>query len=370
MIAFSGIRYARADRFCMPVQEPSLESLEQLRTEVIICPQSPSRLDDVIGKSCDVETQSEDCLRLAVYTPALDGKRPVIVWIHGGAFLTGSGLCRLYDGTVLAFETDAVVVCVSYRLGAFGFLYDPSIGPVNLGMEDQLCALRWIKENIAVFGGDPGRVTLMGQSAGGYSVLFHIANVQERLFTKAIVMSAPFASTGSGKMAQTSRKFKELLRSDPKTASVQDILKAQDELAKASLGMPFSAVSDNLTSPESIAPGLSSFLLYCQKDDAMPFVPFRWMTRIATSLIFMKPMYRYAAHLRKKNIHTVCRLLDWRHGVKPFGAVHCMELPLLFGSYDTWKDAPFMHGVSENEYNQKSKQLKSEIASFVNGILQ
>lgn len=367
MNTFYGIRYAKADRFGLPVQEPALESLEQVRTEVLICPQKPSRLDGMIGKSCDVEPQSEDCLRLAIYSPSLEGKRPVIVWIHGGAFLTGSGLCRLYDGTSLALETDAVVVCVSYRLGALGFLHDASKGIVNLGMEDQACALRWIRQNISLFGGDPDNVTLMGQSAGGYSVLYHIANTQEKLFSKAVVMSAPFVSTGSTKMERVTRKFKKLLGEDPKTANVNAVLEAQEELAKASLGLPFSAVCDNLTRPGFIAPGLSSVLLWCQEDDAMPFVPYRWMTSIATSLIFEKPMRSYAAHLQKKGIHTECKLMEWRHGVKPFGAVHCMELPLLFGEYQTWKDAPFMHGVGEDEYNQKSKQLKSDLSSFIKG---
>ena len=143
--------------------------------------------------------QSEDCLYLNVYTPTLrsNAKRPVLVWIHGGGF-TEDG-ARNYDGSKLAAD-GAVVVTINYRLGALGFLAHPALahrpgGPTgNYGLMDQIAALRWVRDNIAQFGGDPHNVTIAGQSAGGLSVLALLVSQRSRgLFQRAIVQSGAFA---------------------------------------------------------------------------------------------------------------------------------------------------------------------------------
>ncbi len=119
----------------------------------------------------------EDCLYLNVWTPGLDNrKRPVLVWIHGGGFSGGTGGTPIYDGTALAKRGDAVVVTINYRLGALGFvnLNEVTGGRVpatgNEGLLDQVKALEWVRDNIEAFGGDPDRVTIFGESAGGMSV--------------------------------------------------------------------------------------------------------------------------------------------------------------------------------------------------------
>ena len=112
--------------------------------------------------------QGDDCLSLNVWTPAADGeRRPVMVWIHGGAYSLGAGSLGVYDGTRLAAATDTVVVTINYRLGALGFMVldDPSAAP-NVGLLDQVAALEWVRDDIAAFGGDPDRVTIFGESAG------------------------------------------------------------------------------------------------------------------------------------------------------------------------------------------------------------
>lgn len=118
--------------------------------------------------------QSEDCLTVNVFTPALDDKpRPVMVWMHGGGFSVGSGNYLLYDGTNLAKKEDVVVVAVNHRLNLFGFLHLADIGgekwvrSTNVGIQDLVAALEWVRENIENFGGDPDRVTIFGQSGGG-----------------------------------------------------------------------------------------------------------------------------------------------------------------------------------------------------------
>jgi para-nitrobenzyl esterase len=158
------------------------------------CPQPP-------GPFAPAGPFSENCLYLNVYTPALPGgaaqHRPVLVWIHGGGLTEEAG--RNYDGSKLA-AAGTVVVTTNYRLGALGFLAHPALasrpgGPAgNYGLMDQQAALRWVQDNIAHFGGDPGKVTIAGQSAGGLSVLAQMVSTGARgLFQRAIIESGAFA---------------------------------------------------------------------------------------------------------------------------------------------------------------------------------
>jgi para-nitrobenzyl esterase len=141
--------------------------------------------------------QSEDCLHLNVWTPGLDNaRRPVLVWIHGGGFLIGSGSSLLYEGQGLARRGDLVVVTFNYRLGALGFAHlngvcgDEFRGASNAGLRDQMAALEWVRVNIERFGGDPDNVTVCGQSAGAMSIgaLLGAPNAR-KLFHRAICQS-------------------------------------------------------------------------------------------------------------------------------------------------------------------------------------
>lgn len=140
---------------------------------------------------------SEDCLYLNVWTPKTGprAKLPVIVWIHGGAFMFGAGGMPIYDGTPMA-KKGAVFVNINYRLGPLGFFAHPSLdraqpkGPSNFGLLDQIAALKWVQANIAAFGGDADNVTIMGQSAGGKSVLaLYSSTLARGLFSRGVAMS-------------------------------------------------------------------------------------------------------------------------------------------------------------------------------------
>lgn len=162
--ATRGIRYATADRFRAPAPVPYSLG-DELGESGPLSPQLPGMLEQLLG--VDVSGTSEDCLFLDVYAPdgATPGSLPVLVWVHGGAYLNGSGSVPWYEGSRLAAR-GAVVVTINYRLGALGFL-----GEGNWGTLDQICALEWVHEHIAGFGGDPGRVTIFGESAGGSAVI-------------------------------------------------------------------------------------------------------------------------------------------------------------------------------------------------------
>lgn len=188
------IRYATAERFGRP-RAVTLRDTRPPSGE--ICPQPPSRLDAVMGPPRDSRPQGEDCLHLTVTTPGMDdGARPVMVWFHGGGFSSGAGLMDWYDGGALAAQGDVVVVSVNYRVGALGYLCLDGVSEGNLGLYDQLEALRWVRDHIAAYGGDPGGVTVFGQSAGAISVrlLMETAGAAG-LFRRAVLQSAPPAIT-------------------------------------------------------------------------------------------------------------------------------------------------------------------------------
>jgi len=178
------------------------------------------------------EAISDDCLYLNVWVPEGDGPFPVMVWIHGGSYTSGSPSQVLYNGAELARRNQVVVVNLSYRLGAWGYGWFrdllPDLGESgNLGLQDQLAGLRWVSDNIAGFAGDPGRVTVFGESAGGFSVATLMACPQAQgLFQSAIVQS------GAGDFvmspAQASRVAQRVLDELPGSGSALDRLLAAD----------------------------------------------------------------------------------------------------------------------------------------------
>jgi para-nitrobenzyl esterase len=197
---FRGIPYAAAPvgakRWRAPDKPEAWSGVRKTTAFGAAAPQNPVALE-ALAAFVIKEPQSEDCLFLNVWTPALDGaRRPVMVWIHGGAFTIGSGAQSIYEGSALAKRGDVVVVTINYRLGPLGFLRldeltggrIPSTG--SEGMQDQVRALEWVRDNIAAFGGDPDNVTIFGESAGGMSVGTLLGMPSARgLFHKAIPQS-------------------------------------------------------------------------------------------------------------------------------------------------------------------------------------
>ena len=190
--------------------------------------------------------QDEDCLYLNVYTPAATGRRPVMFWIHGGGFTHGTAAEPLYDGGPLATRGDVVVVSINYRLGAFGYLYLEGHLPgrglsANCGQLDMIAALEWVRDNIEAFGGDPGNVTIFGESAGAAAVGTLLAMPGAKgLFHKAVLQSgAGRANTSEGGSKIAQPVLEELgLASNPEgilTVEADRLLEAQTAVA-AKLG--------------------------------------------------------------------------------------------------------------------------------------
>src|SRR5919108_2186567 len=193
--AFKGVPYGTAKRF-MPATRPSpwtgvRETMEWGHE----APQGPHTEIPEVASTIPKTVVGEDCQALNVWTNSLSGKRPAMVWLHGGGFTSGNGCYTMYDGANLARKRDAVAVTLNHRLNAFGYMYLGGVGGEkyetsgNVGMMDIVLALQWVRDNISKFGGDPNNVMIYGQSGGAGKVstllampaakgLFHRAAIQ------------------------------------------------------------------------------------------------------------------------------------------------------------------------------------------------
>jgi para-nitrobenzyl esterase len=212
--------------------------------------------------SASPEPTGEDCLFLNIWSPGADDKRrPVLFWIHGGAFTMGSGSTPWYDGTAFAANGDVVVVTINYRLGALGFLHLADIESKNkdlssnCGLLDQVAALEWVRDNIAAFGGDPANITVFGESAGAMSIGTLLAMPAAKgLFQKAILQSgASHTVLDSTRATRTEHKLMDILGihkvTDLVDVSPEQLLAAQDKVSGSSGRLAFQPVVDGITLP-------------------------------------------------------------------------------------------------------------------------
>ena len=266
--AFLGIPFAAAPvgplrwRPPAPVQ-PWSDTLDATRPGPAPWQPSGGPLDGLVPGMGSAD-QSDDCLNLNVWTPGTDGSRPVLVWIHGGAFSLGAGSLSVYDGARLAAATDSVVVTINYRLGALGFLLidDPTCTP-NVGLLDQIAALEWVRSNIDAFGGDPGNVTIFGESAGGGSILSLLSMPSAvGSFDRAIVQSgatdllldrerALLVTEAFARCAGLDHVDVDALRHLPGPEIIEAQANASMELFASVGTMPFHPVVDGVVLPQT-----------------------------------------------------------------------------------------------------------------------
>ena len=210
---FYGVKYATAKRFLPPEPVAPWEGLADATSygyvAPLMSPNSPA-MDLLIPHRFWVE--NEDCLSLNVWSKDLTGKKPVMVWLHGGGYAAGSSIEMVaYDGANMSEYGDVVTVTINHRLNILGYFDLSSFGAEfansgNAGQADIVCALEWVRDNIAQFGGDPDNVTIFGQSGGGGKVLSLLQTpAADGLFHKGIMMSG-----GAGRMRKTERHDREI----------------------------------------------------------------------------------------------------------------------------------------------------------------
>ena len=225
VVVLRGVRYAAAPRFAPPVPVPPWTEPLEATSPGAQAPQLPSILDHLVGPN--PPPIAEDCLFLNVWAPAGVGpadRLPVLVFIHGGSFFSGTGAAPWFDGTAFA-RAGCVLVTLNYRLGLLGFTHLAEAGERfalagNLGLLDQIEALRWVARNIEGLGGDPANVTVFGESAGGASVIAMMtAPAADGLFQRCWAMSPSITQLRSGaRAAEAGRAVLEALELTTATA--------------------------------------------------------------------------------------------------------------------------------------------------------
>src|ERR1700733_62846 len=247
-------------RWKPPQPAPSWQGIREATQIGNACPQPAFSANGLYGAS--PPPISEDCLNLNIWTPAksADDRLPVMLWLHAGGFEHGSGGAIGYDGENLA-RKGVVVVTINYRLGILGFLALPELeaesphhAAGNYGLMDQIAALEWVKQNIARFGGDPGRVTIFGQSAGSMSVSVLMASpLAQGLFSRAIGESGGLF----GPMPSRADAEKNGLQFASKCGATQDVLKSLraksvDDLVRATSDDDVEIIVDGSVLPQSV----------------------------------------------------------------------------------------------------------------------
>ncbi|WP_066287859.1 carboxylesterase family protein [Arthrobacter sp. B6] len=402
VVRATGIPYATARRFQPPVSAPEWTTAFAATSPAPACPQGPVPfLDDILGTRYGELPGSEDCQNLSITMPADIGageQLPVMVWIHGGSYTTGSGDLAIFDPAVLVAENRVVVVSVTYRLGLFGFLATHTGRPGNLGLLDQLEALRWVQRNIAAFGGDPGRVTAFGQSAGGDAIAHLMASPEApSLFQRAIIQSAPLGiSRGRAKMNHAMGIAAGAVTED---TPAMDVVAVEDRVSQVArkyglmAGMPFGTQYGHAPLPpeaeieaawNATAPEIE-VLIGHTADEARLFLPrsplvsrlgsvrgiggaaviaINWAV---TEAVYGRAARKFARRHARAGGKAHRYVLTWGAPGNYYRAAHTVDLPLLFGNQRIWAAAGLLAGATWDETNSVGRELRSLWAAFARG---
>ncbi|HEY5759164.1 MAG TPA: carboxylesterase family protein [Steroidobacter sp.] len=394
VIRATGIRYARALRFQPPTPEPASSVDIDATQWAPACAQADHPFGMGLMKS-SVRTlaTTEDCLRLSVTAPndiAPGDKRPVMVWIHGGSYVFGAGDAAIYDARALVEEQGVIVVSVTYRLGLLGFLGGSGGRAANVGLLDIIEALRWVKANIAAFGGDTDNVTVFGQSAGGDAIAhLMISDGAQDLFRRAIIQSAPLGiSLGRHKMSEAMLKIAARVAHDSPT---DDVIAAQAAVVSASQGfgwpasMPFGTQYGHhpLPAEEEVDAAWSrcarrfDVLIGSTAEEGSFFIPImaplqrlaslpllgdtvrRVVVRTITRKVYAVAVDRFAQRHSRAGGHAYTYKIHWGSRTNQLGATHAIDLPLLFGDEETWRDADLVAGLSWPEVHGSARKVRA-----------
>jgi len=397
--AFYNVPYAQgAGRFRCAAEPAPWQGIYDAAKPGPLFPQNRSRLHTVMGEQENLP-QDENAFALNIWTPDTGGNYPVLLWIHGGGWLTGGAGLSWYNGSNLARE-GIVVISVQYRLGVMGNLYLPEISDGNLAVHDLVSAIAWIKENISAFGGDASCLTIAGQSAGAWyaAALLGIKELRGT-FKRAILCSFPGGIEPLSRedaLQMSTLLQKELHINDIhalERVPVQDLLAAQSRVSEemqrrknqmmAPVFLPYAdhqwiqddiiaAAAENCRDTVSILAGITG-------QETMAFLNsspisnrrqiYQAIVKMSTQHIFLNPVLALMNRFSANGSRVYAYQFDYPCRNKKIQACHCIDLPFLFGNFECWKNAPMCdfasEGDSAKEAGQLSVHLQSALVQFV-----
>ncbi|WP_179223619.1 carboxylesterase family protein [Paenibacillus tyrfis] len=421
VLSFTKIPYGKdMGRFKALAPPEQWEGIYDATVPAPVFPQTLSRLSTVIGTLPEENHHSESAFYLNVYAKNSTRKKPVLFWIHGGAFITGGGTLPWYDGTSIAGNGDLVVVSVNYRLGVLGNLHIPGVSEPNLAFKDLIQAFTWVKGNIAAFGGDPEQMTIAGQSAGAwFATAFMSVPKLQGQFKNAAILSFPGGLRPlkeAEEQVLRAEFLKELsldrnswnqlydlpvetiLEAQQKTAAKlaaegsiasftpvydgellrEDIIQGAADVSKDRVHVFIGFTADETTSffhslPESVPEeALHKVIGKLTAADARQIVEAyrktypndhnqRLLVNISSELIFDLPTIALMDRLADRGANIYAYRFDYPSSNPKLAACHCLELPFLFGNFGSWKSAPMLLGCSDAENRLVSGQFQKMV---------
>ncbi len=401
VIRATGIPYAASERFGWPTPVAD-------RTEPLLAngwsPQSPQPADPIADTMFGVDPRAlvsdEHCQHLSITVPRAPASapRPVLVWVHGGGFVTGAGDLAIMDPAALVAEQDLVVVTVTYRLGVLGFIETPHGPRANLGLADLIEAFRWIRRNIAAFGGDPASVTAFGQSAGAAALVELMATTDAaELFTRAIIQSAPLGILRG--RAPLNDALSAAAASLDASSTLAEVAAVQEKVVAA--GAPFGLKGAMPIAPQygyaplppegevdaaltSVAPAID-VLIGSTSEEARLFLPSlpgvatwsrlpvvgglleRMVVSFCTWAVYARGVRRFARRHRRAGGRVSAYVLSWAARGNPVGAAHTVDIPLLLGDESAWAGAELIAGTPYAEVASDGRRMRALWARFARG---
>ncbi len=390
-----GIRYAMSRRFCPPESFSYGEEVSGACSPAPVPAQNRSPVEEFLtGINYEELPQDEFAQYLSIALPkGTKGreKLPVMVWIPGGAFRNGGIDIRPYNTELPVYEQHVIMVSLQYRLGAFGFLRDGHGDPANPGLLDLIEGLRWIRKNIANFGGDPDNVTLVGQSAGACAALcLMISEGAEGLFRRVIIQSCPFG-TLKGR-AEVEKEMLLSFRDVRDDAPAEEFLRKQAEagaschekgnarymLFAPRYGVPPLPREEEAGAAWAAACRRTDVLIGSNQREAAPYLGLHKPLLFLARLPFLRNAAEYVIGKKSRELFIdgteeffsrysgrhagmYCYRLTW--GLKDgiFGAGHAIELSLLFGSH-LYEGSPLL--MKKDEADRCGRQLRQLWAGF------
>lgn len=399
IIRAKSIRYARSERFQKPVPVDHFIFDSRFKDKTPVCPQKLSPLvEKMIGITPVEEFEPEESTQyLSVTRPENipDNERlPVVVWVHGGSHEIGCGDLPTADPAEWVKEQHIIVVTVSYRLGLFGFLGGNEKRPPNLGLLDMIEALKWIKTNITDFGGDPGNITLLGQSSGGDAIAhLMISEGVDDLFQRVIIQSAPL-----GLRYKRQKMSAEFLKKTEGIKDETDVYKMMDDYGRfvpsvmkygLKAAMPFGiqyGFTPLCSEEESVEKwkvnakkydvliGLNNdeTAFYLKTSEALnkyfgKGLGLRIMDKTVqktTEFIYGSPARQFAENHAKGGGNAYLFRIHSKLKENAIGAPHCIDLPLIFGNESAWKSSEMLKNIPWERIHEHGTKLRALWAEF------